>query len=195
MDESLLGKELTAAPEQGWRLSDCFSVCRLKTLTSPSAVAQLAVISTRDRQPCWLHVLCYDVSRSPAGNMTVTSWCNMKACSDGGTLNFKQKLSVKQLWCNPGHVTKPSPRRTMLNNHINEMSWNLRREPVTADRSLLVGDDGGGKLLVVPSQYALWSFQQWYPAAGFQGLGTLIYHHQIKVILRQQLQRAIRRST
>lgn len=138
---------------------------------------------------------------SAAGNTTVMSLCHKKACSDEGALNFKQWLWVKQVWCNSGRVTKPSPQRTLLNNHINETFWNSRcpeaqtGEPVAANCSLLVRDDGGGKLLVIPSQDALGSFQQRYPAAGFHGLCTLIYHHKIKVIFRKQLQRTIRGST
>lgn len=62
-------------------------------------------------------------------------------------------------------------------------------------KRLLVRDDGGGKLFVIPSQDALRSLQQRYPATGFQGLSTLIYHHEIKVIFRKQLQWAIRGST
>lgn len=56
---------------------------------------------------------------------------------------------------------------------------------------LPLGDDGGGQLLVIPSQDALGSLQQRDPAAGFQSLGTLINHHQVKVGFRQQLQGAI----
>lgn len=60
---------------------------------------------------------------------------------------------------------------------------------------LPVRDDGGGQLLVIPSQDALGSLEQRDPAAGFQSLGTLINHHQVKVGFRQQLQGAIRGST
>lgn len=58
-----------------------------------------------------------------------------------------------------------------------------------------MGDDGGGKLFVVPGQDALGSLQQRYPAAGFQRLSTLIYHHEVKVVVRKQLQGALRGST
>lgn len=58
-----------------------------------------------------------------------------------------------------------------------------------------MGDDGGGQLLVIPSQDALGGLQQRDPAAGFQSLGTLINHHQVKVGFRQQLQGAVRGST
>ena len=58
----------------------------------------------------------------------------------------------------------------------------------------LVGDDGGGQLLVVSGQDALPGLQQGDPAAGFQGLGTLVDDHHVKVAVGQQLQRAIRRG-
>lgn len=58
----------------------------------------------------------------------------------------------------------------------------------------LVGDDGGRQLLVVSGQDALPGLQQGYPAAGFQGLGTLVNDHHIKVPIGQQLQRAICRG-
>lgn len=51
----------------------------------------------------------------------------------------------------------------------------------------LVGDDGGRQLLVVSGQDALPGLQQGDPAAGFQGLGTLVDDHHVKVAVRQQL--------
>lgn len=60
---------------------------------------------------------------------------------------------------------------------------------------LPVRDDGGGQLLVIPSQDALGRLQQRDPAAGFQSLGTFINHHHVKVGFGQQLQGAIRGST
>ena len=51
----------------------------------------------------------------------------------------------------------------------------------------LVGDDGGRQLLVVSGQDALPGLQQGDPAAGFQGLGTLVDDHHVKVAVGQQL--------
>lgn len=53
---------------------------------------------------------------------TVTSSCDKKACSDGAALNFKQWLSVKQVWCSSGSVTKPSSWGIPINN---PHSWNV----------------------------------------------------------------------
>ena len=49
-----------------------------------------------------------------------------------------------------------------------------------------VGDDGGRQLLVVSGQDALPGLQQGDPAAGFQGLGTLVDDHHVKVAVGQQ---------
>jgi hypothetical protein len=57
----------------------------------------------------------------------------------------------------------------------------------------LVRDRGGRQLLVISSQDALLGLQQRDPAAGLQGLSALINDHHVKVALRQQLQRAVRR--
>lgn len=50
-----------------------------------------------------------------------------------------------------------------------------------------MGDDGGRQLLVVSGQDALPGLQQGDPAAGFQGLGTLVDDHHVKVAVGQQL--------
>lgn len=60
---------------------------------------------------------------------------------------------------------------------------------------LLVRDDGGGQLFVVPGQDALPGLQQRDPAAGFQGLGALVNDHHVEVAIGQQLQGPVRRST
>lgn len=56
-------------------------------------------------------------------------------------------------------------------------------------------DCGGGQLFVISSQDALSGPQQGDPAASFEGLGTLVDDHHIEVAVREQLQRAVRRST
>lgn len=60
---------------------------------------------------------------------------------------------------------------------------------------LLVRDRGGGQLFVVSSQDAPSGPQQRDPAAGFQGLGTLVDDHHIEVVVGQQLEGAVGRST
>ena len=60
--------------------------------------------------------------------------------------------------------------------------WRVRGRGVS-----LVGDDGGRQLLVVSGQDALPGLQQGDPAAGFQGLGTLVDDHHVKVAVGQQL--------
>lgn len=93
------------------------------------------------------------------------------------------------------HSTEPAGSTDLHH----EMSPTTRIQKLHKERVdpgfLPVGDDGGGQLLVIPSQDALGSFQQRDPAAGFQSLGTLINHHQVKVGFRQQLQGPVRGST
>lgn len=56
---------------------------------------------------------------------------------------------------------------------------------------LLVRDYGGGQLLVVASQDALSGLEQGDPAAGLQGLGTLVDDHYVEAAVGQQLQGAV----
>lgn len=56
-------------------------------------------------------------------------------------------------------------------------------------------EDGGGQLSVVSGQDTFPGLQQGDPAAGLQGLGTLVNDHHVEVAVWQQLQGAVRRRT
>lgn len=78
-----------------------------------------------------------------------------------------------------------------MHNTVKVLRRNAQRWRETVQVMLRLWFDGRWELLVVSSQDALVRSEQGDPAAALQGLSTLINHHPIKMLRRQELQRTV----